>query len=119
MEDYPEYSVQLGKLVKEARKKNKLSQQELAKEIETVNRTVLNIENGRGNPKLEVLYPLVRVLGIDPRELFYPEMLNSKDSTNSFLLAALIESCSEREAEALWPVVKSVLSALRSKQNEE
>ena len=119
MEDYPEYSSQLGQIVKEARKRNKLSQQELAKEIETVNRTVLNIENGRGNPKLEVLYPLVRTLGIDPRELFYPEMPNSKDSTNRFLLATLIESCSEEEAEALWPVVKSVLSALRSNRDKE
>ena len=37
--------------------------------------TVLNIENYKGNPKMEVLYPLVRALKMDSREIFYPEIL--------------------------------------------
>ena len=55
----PEYSVQLGHVVKEARAKSGISQGKLAAAIDATNRTVLNIENGRGNPKLVVLYPLV------------------------------------------------------------
>ena len=119
MDNYPEYSIQLGKLVREARIRNKLSQDVLAKRIETVKRTVLNIENGRGNPKYEVLYPLVRELGIDPRELFYPEMTNSKEFSNRFRLAAMIESCSEQEAEALCSIMEPVLSALRLNRDKK
>ena len=62
MKDMPEYSVQLGNVVKEARAKSGISQSKLAASIDATNRTVLNIENGRGNPKLAVLYPLVREL---------------------------------------------------------
>lgn len=29
-------------------------------------RTLINIENYKGNPKFEVLYPLVRAMNIDP-----------------------------------------------------
>lgn len=36
-------------------------------------RTVLNIENYKGNPKMEVLFPLIRALKIDPNLIFYPE----------------------------------------------
>lgn len=51
-----------------------LTQGEVADVIHIDNRTVLNIENYRGNPKLKILYPLIRLLQIDPSEIFYLEM---------------------------------------------
>ena len=70
----PDYSRVLGDVVKVAREQAGLTQAELATAINRDTRTVLNIENYKGNPKLEVLYPLVRALRIDSREIFYPEM---------------------------------------------
>ena len=69
-----EYSRILGDVVKVAREKAGLTQAEVAASIDRDSRTVLNIENYKGNPKLEVLYPLVRALKIDSREIFNPEM---------------------------------------------
>ena len=37
-------------------------------------RTVMNIENHKANPKMEVLYPLIRALRIDARTIFNPEL---------------------------------------------
>ncbi|MBS5432901.1 MAG: helix-turn-helix transcriptional regulator [Firmicutes bacterium] len=37
-----------------------LSQAQLADKPHIDARTILNIENGKGNPKLEILYPLIR-----------------------------------------------------------
>ena len=74
-------------------------------------RTVLNIENYKGNPKLEVLYPLVRVLKLDAREIFYPEIL--RETPALCQLRLLIEDCSEEEAAAIIPIFNSVLSVLR------
>ncbi len=74
---------------------------------------VLNIENYKGNPKMEVLFPLVRVLKMDSREIFYPEM--RRESPAIRRLRFLIEECSEEEAEALAPAIESILSVLRSK----
>ena len=72
----------------------------------------MNIENYKGNPKLEVLFPLVRVLKIDPREIFHPEMRRGSPAIRQ--LRFLIEDCSEQEAATLIPVIDSVLSALRA-----
>ena len=54
-----EYSRSLGNTVKRARGKLGLTQNEVAAAADVDVRTVLNIENYKGNPKMEVLYPLV------------------------------------------------------------
>ena len=56
-----EYSRSLADAVKRARGELGLTQNQVANIAEIDERTVLNIENYKGNPKLEVLYPLVRV----------------------------------------------------------
>ena len=109
----PEYSRPLGDAVKRARGKLDLTQNEVADAADIDVRTVLNIENYKGNPKMEVLYPLVRVLKIDAREIFNPEM--QRESPALRQLRLLIEECSEEEAAAIIPVFQSVLTALRDK----
>ena len=69
-----EYSRPLGDAIKRAHGKLGLTQSEVADKADIDVRTVLNIENYKGNPKMEVLYPLVRALEIDAREIFNPEM---------------------------------------------
>ena len=81
-----EYSRYLGDTVKRARGASGLTQREVADRMNKDVRTVLNIENYKGNPKLEVLFPLI-----------------------------LVEECSEEEAAAMLPVFHSVLHAIRSK----
>lgn len=109
----PEYSQPLGDAVKKARHRLGLTQVEVADAADIDDRTILNIENYKGNPKMEILYPLIRALKIDTNEIFYPE---SKQSTPAlYQLRLLIEECSEQEAEALIPAFSAILSVLRSK----
>ena len=110
----PEYSRPLGDAVKQARIRLKLTQNEVADLIDVDSRTVLNIENYKGNPKMEVLYPLIRALRIDAREIFSPEIL--RDTPSLHQLRILIDSCSEQDAAALIPVVQAVISALHSEE---
>ena len=109
----PEYSKPLGDVVKAARKRMDLTQNEVANSIDVDVRTVINIENYKGNPKLEVLYPLIRSLKIDAREIFFPEMQRESQALRQLRL--LVEDCSEEEAATLIPVLQSVVSALRDK----
>ena len=109
-----EYSRSLGDVIKRARGKLGLTQNEVADAADIDVRTVLNIENYKGNPKMEVLYPLVRALKIDAREIFNVEI--QRESPALRQLRLLIEECSEKEAEAIIPVFRSVLTAL-SDQN--
>ena len=106
-----EYSRSLGDVIKRARGKLGLTQNEVADAADIDVRTVLNIENYKGNPKMEVLYPLVRALKIDAREIFNPEMRRETPALRQLRL--LIEECSEEEAAAIIPVFQAVLTALR------
>ena len=108
-----ECSRPLGDAVKRARGKLDLTQNEVADLADVDVRTVLNIENYKGNPKMEVLYPLVRALKIDAREIFNPEIRRESPALRQ--LRVLIEECSEEEAAAIIPVFQSVLTALRDK----
>lgn len=109
----PEFSRPLGDSVKLARGRLQLTQNELANAIDVDSRTVLNIENYKGNPKMEVLYPLIRTLKIDAREIFNPEMIRQSPALRQ--LRMLVEDCSEEEAEVMISVFSSILSVLRSK----
>ena len=107
-----DYSRSLGDAVKRARGASGLTQREVADRMNKDVRTVLNIENYKGNPKLEVLFPLIRALDIDPREVFYPNMQQESPALRKLRL--LVEECSEEEAAAMLPVFHSVLHAIRS-----
>ena len=109
----PDYSKPLGDVIKSARKRMDLTQNEVADSIDVDVRTIINIENYKGNPKLEVLYPLIRSLKIDSREIFYPEM--QRESPALRQLRLLVEDCSEEEATTIIPVLQSVIAALRDK----
>ncbi len=108
-----DYTRILGDAVKRARAKMGLTQSQVAEAINADVRTVLNIENYKGNPKMEVLAPLIRFLRIDPCELFYPEVL--RDTPAIRQLRFLIEECTEEEAAALGPAIEAMLTALRGK----
>ena len=56
----PQYTRPLGDAVKRARGELGVTQRQVAEAADVDVRTVLNIENYKGNPKLEVLYPLIR-----------------------------------------------------------
>ena len=108
-----EYSRILGDVVKVAREKAGLTQAEVAASIDRDSRTVLNIENYKGNPKLEVLYPLVRALKIDSREIFNPEMQLESPALRQLQL--MVAECSEAEADAIIPVVKAAIDVVRNR----
>lgn len=107
-----DYAHTLGDAVKRARGKSGLTQSEVAAAANIDVRTVLNIENYKGNPKMEVLYPLIRTLKIDSREIFNPEL--QRESPSIRQLRLLIEDCSEEEAASIIPIFNSILSVLRT-----
>ena len=109
-----EYSRSLADAVKRARGELGLTQNQVANIAEIDERTVLNIENYKGNPKLEVLYPLLRALKIDAREIFNPEM--QLDSPALRELRMLVEDCSEEDAAAIIPVFKAALKMARDQR---
>ena len=112
-----EYSRSLADAVKRARAELGLTQNQLANIAQIDEPTVLNIENYTRNPKLEVLYPLVRALKMDSREIFQPERCRETPAIRQ--LRFIIEECSETEAAALIPAIEGILTVLRARAPEE
>ena len=67
-----DYVKTLGTVIRKAREEQGLSQASLAEKLGIDVRTIINIENFRGNPKFEVLYPLITTLRIPADRIFYP-----------------------------------------------
>ena len=65
-----DYVKTLGTVIRKAREEQGMSQASLAEKLGIDVRTIINIENFRGNPKFEVLYPLVTTLRIPPTVSF-------------------------------------------------
>ncbi len=102
----------LGSVIRNARLGLGLTQSELAERTDIDVRTVLKIENHRGNPKLEVLFPLIRELDVDPNTLFYPERTQDRPDLSQFHF--LLSQYSETETKCLLPICESVLSVIRA-----
>lgn len=101
----------LGETVKRARLSLKLTQKRVAEQVDVDERTIMNIEKGISNPTLEVLYPLIKVLKIDSREIFNAKL--PRESEAQYQLCLLAENCTEEEATLLVPVVESIKNALQ------
>ena len=107
----------LGKVVKEARIRLGITQLSLAEKIGKSERTVIKIEGGTSNLKMDALYPLIRELKIDPTEVFYPE--NDPNDPAIQQLHLTIKDCTAEEAGVLTSIIDSVLTALRAKDQSK
>lgn len=108
-----EFSQPLGDVIKKGRHRVGLTQKEVSIALDMDYRTLQNIETGKGNPSMDKLYALVRMLKVDPQEIFFPEMTKNTPTLNHLRL--MISDCSEEEANILIPIIVAVLTGLRKK----
>ena len=111
-----EFAYTLGNVVKQSRLAQKMTQLEVAERIQADERTILNIEHYKGNPKMEILWALIRALGIDANAVFYPE--KAHENSDMKRLQLLLEDCSDEELSLLLSICESVLAAFRSAQGK-
>lgn len=107
-----DYVKNLGTVIRKAREEQGLSQAFLAEKLGIDVRTIINIENFRGNPKFEVLYPLVTTLRIPADRIFYPGSDSSDESKKQ--LSQELNRLSEKEARDLLPVIRCLIEMLEN-----
>lgn len=105
----------LANAVREARTELGLSQEKLAEILNVDQRTILNIEAGRGNPKFEKLHPLITYLKIPADKIFYPD--NGLPAPNRQKLLTLLYDCTKQEAIAILPMIRYLLDLLQNQDN--
>ena len=85
-----------GKFIAECRKKNNLTQMQLAEKLNITDRAVSKWENGRSLPDSSIMLELCNVLGITVNDLLSGEVVTMKDY-NKEMENKLIEMVKQKE----------------------
>ena len=108
-----DFTTPLAEVILRARKKAKLTQAQLAELAGVEQSSIVKMENPvrNANPELATLWPVIRVLDIDPFEFFYPGIF--REDARIRLLRQMVGECTEQEADALIPVIKEMIVFMR------
>ncbi|MEA4946183.1 MAG: helix-turn-helix transcriptional regulator [Oscillospiraceae bacterium] len=98
----------LGAVIKAARKSRGHTREQLAEQLHITPRYLMSIENENQKPSYDVLFRLIRELGISADSVFYPERESNKSEAEN--LIRLIYQCDKREIEAVSAAVKALLN---------
>ena len=103
-----DYKSNFGKLVRRARQHRDYTQEKLAELLNIQQRTILEIENGRGNTQFDILFPLVRLLNIPGDDIFYFDRTMPTTEVDLFLheLAAFPEDVQRYALSAAYGVLQ-------------
>lgn len=97
----------LGNILKAARKARGLTREQLAEIINITPRYLMSIENENKKPSYDLLFRLIRELGICADTIFYPEKQHV--DTNVEELVRLLYLCDDRELKIVTATIKALL----------
>jgi transcriptional regulator with XRE-family HTH domain len=72
--------IKIGKFIKEKRKEQKITQDELAEKLGVTNRAISKWENGNCMPDSSIIHDLCKILNITINDLFNGEIVDKKDN---------------------------------------
>jgi transcriptional regulator with XRE-family HTH domain len=101
----------LGVVIKTSRKSRGLTREQLAESIHITPRYLMSIENENQKPSYDVLFRLIRALGISADDIFFPEC-KSKNKQEEQLMR-LIYECDDRNIKLITAMVKVLLESKR------
>ena len=106
----------LGNCIRNARISCGLTQQELADQSHVAIKTVQMIEKGVMNPSYEILYPLIKRLGISANTLFNPEISDTDEKIQRFI--GKFQSCGAENRQILLNTLDYLAEQLLENQSQ-
>ena len=97
----------LGGIIKNARLNKGLTREKLSELIHISPRYLMSIENENKKPSYDVLFRLVRVLGIATDTIFYPE--TQCTNTKADQLAKLLYQLNERDLNIISMTIQALI----------
>ena len=97
---------QLGKVIKNARVKNNLSQEQLAELLGVSPSHIKHMESGLRKPSVENLFQLVQILHFSLDALIQPELLGMDARTQD--IRTLLADCSPQQLELITDLIRAV-----------
>lgn len=97
----------LGLRIKELRKRNKLTQSQLAEKIGMETTNLCKLENGCQLPKEENIEKIANILNVEIKELFdFGHLKTTKDLKNE--LFEIIKNATDEETELFYRIIISI-----------
>ncbi len=102
----------LGLRIKELRKRNKLTQSQLAEKIGMETTNLCKLENGCQLPKEENIEKIAKILDVEIRDLFdFGHLKTTKDLKNELL--EIIKNATEEETELYYKIIISIKETVK------
>lgn len=106
-----------GKLIKQYRKKNKITQETLAEKLNISVKYISRVENGTSGLKTQSLLKCINILGIEPNLLYGP-FITHEDVKKDIDLSNKIKELSEAKKELTSSVI-DLLKDFKSEDDEQ
>ena len=103
--------IKIGKFISECRKKENLTQAQLAERLNITDRAVSKWENGKAMPDSSIMLELCNILGISVNELLRGEEINMENNNkqNEELLLSLAKEL-ERKNKTIWKSMWAIMT---------
>ena len=109
--------IKIGKFIAECRKKNNLTQMQLAEKLNITDRAISKWENGKGMPDSSIMLDLCNELKINVNDLLCGEMINmeNKNEKHEQLLLDMAKEAEEKNKiiwTSMWVILGVSMTAL-------
>ena len=109
--------IKIGKFIAECRKKNNLTQMQLAEKLNITDRAISKWENGKGMPDSSIMLDLCNELKINVNDLLCGEMINmeNKNEKHEQLLLDMAKEAEEKNKiiwTSMWVIMGVSMTAL-------
>jgi len=103
-----DYSI-IGKRIADIRKKQRLTQSQLAEKADISNNYLSHIETAKSTPSLETLINLCTALNVTPNEVLLGTKTTEKNYLNTDILDKL-ERCNTEQKQLIFDFINLILS---------
>ncbi|MDR1324076.1 MAG: helix-turn-helix domain-containing protein [Candidatus Margulisbacteria bacterium] len=104
---------QIGQKIRALRQAQKLSLEELAFSANITTTYLLQIEQGKRNPTIKIIYGIASILGIKPAELL-PETSQSHTETYLERLPRLLSNPTPRNKTTILKMLEQIAKSVKS-----
>lgn len=100
----PQIDTVLGKILKQYRIKNHLTQEQLSEKLDISLKYISRIENGNGGIKTQTLIKYMNILGIEPN-LLYGDLINNKSIQKHIELSEKLQYLSPEKVDFIMKMI--------------
>ena len=105
-----------GSILKTARKTRELTREKVAESVGISVRYLSALENEHKIPSLDLLYRLIRALGMSADAIFYPEIESKSDELRQFM--QMLSLCDQMDLKIIEATLTAILDNKAQSKNE-